>query len=197
MTEEEKIKREKNKEKIILLENKLEILRKKQKKISKKRVYLLSEEEKKSKIDNMVEKAENMVGNTLKHLFKKNEKDDGKLIKIARYIAKAIAVGLGIIIAAKTVMAAPIILIIPTTIMIVYLLYKLLTYGTKKAISLFQSALKFKGIQKFLPSEMAEKMENYADGNVEKFKTDMQKAIKNMEEKGKQQLISFAQSRLK
>ena len=199
-TIQEKIEKEKNIKNVIFLENELHRLRKKEKKLVKqknKRLVLFSEEdEKKSKVDNALETIENSSSKLIKYLFKKNDPGDAQLLKITRYILKAITVGVGLFIGVKMAMATPIILIIPIAVMVIYGLYKLLTVGSVKAISAFQKVLTFRAITRFLPDSIFKKLEEYAknpEAGPEKFKNDMQKAIKDMEAKAKNQIIDFAQ----
>ena len=180
---QEKINKINNKDKILYLENKIRLLKNKNNKLKKtKKIKPQIFEE--SSFEEKLSKFENLIPNTLGKLFKKGDPSDGKLLKYSKIIAKTLVYGL---LTAFVALKAPILLVVPFTVMIVYMLYKILTIGSVNAIKVFQAVLKFKGITKFLPEKTAKQMSEYADGSAEKFKKDMQKSIDKMRENGQKQ----------
>lgn len=141
---ENKLKQEKNSNKIFILENELKKLRKKENRLyvinnrKIKNAYLLNEEDEKkeqkeSLFNRGLKKFENLTTDLISFGAKSNKAEDSALIKATRIILKVLAMAYGLYVTASLVTAFPV-LIVPVAVALGTCLVYLVAVGTAKAI---------------------------------------------------------------
>ena len=141
---ENRLKQEKNSNKIFILENELKKLRKKENRLYTlnnrkiKNAYLLNEEEEKkeqkeSLFNRGLKKFENLTTDLIGFGAKSNKAEDSTLIKATRIILKVLAMAYGLYVTASLVTAFPI-LAVPVGVALGTCLVYLVAVGTEKSI---------------------------------------------------------------
>ena len=192
---ENKLKQEKNSNKIFILENELEKLRKKENRLyvinnrKIKNAYLLNEEDEKkeqkeSLFNRGLKKFENLTTDLISFGAKSNKAEDSALIKATRIILKVLAMAYGLYVTASLVTAFPV-LIVPVAVALGTCLVYLVAVGTTKAIKFLKKIAESNKeiISKFLGITL-EDINKYLD-NAEGLADLINSKIKAFKEKAK------------
>lgn len=192
---EEKIKKEKNKNKIFYLENELSRLRTKEKKIKLKNqnFLILEEKNKKLNINSLISGWEKGLSKGISFVFSSDKPEDSKVKKYVKLLLKVITIGLGIVMYIKAAIAIPI-LLLPIIIMAGYFLYKILALGTKGAIKVYSKVISQSWVSKIfgVREEKLKEMSN----NAEEFKTKFEEFIDEKEKAAKKTMMNFIQNKI-